>query len=127
MKYLGKHTLIELTDCDEAALNNSELIESSMVNAAKESGATVVSSHINHFNPYGISGVVVIAESHITIHTWPEYSYAAVDVFTCGSTVDSEKIMEIIARDLKAKHCKIDIINRGPWLPFQEPAKSYER
>ncbi len=81
---LGRHILVELYDCDAHILNNAELIESDMREAATKAGATVISSTFHHFNPHGVSGVVVIAESHLAIHTWPEYGYAALDLFTCG-------------------------------------------
>lgn len=85
---LGRHILAEFYDCDPNILNNAELIENNMVQAAKEAKATIVQQNFHHFSPYGVSGVVVIAESHLTIHTWPEYGYAAVDLFTCGDSVD---------------------------------------
>lgn len=69
-------------------MNDVAAIEKAMVNAATEAGATVIQSTFHHFSPYGVSGVVVIQESHLAIHTWPEYGYAAVDLFTCGTTVD---------------------------------------
>lgn len=84
MEALGRHILVEFHDCDSAILNDSTLIENHMVEAARLAGATVISSTFHHFSPHGVSGVVVIAESHLAIHTWPEYGYAAVDLFTCG-------------------------------------------
>ena len=69
-------------------MNDVARIESSMVAAAEKAGATVINSTFHHFSPYGVSGVVVIQESHLAIHTWPEYGYAAVDLFTCGDSVD---------------------------------------
>lgn len=86
-KQLGKHILIEYYDCDSEVLKNTQLIEKYMIEAAKMAQATIVESVIHTFNPWGVSGVVVIEESHITIHTWPGYKYAAVDLFTCGNTM----------------------------------------
>lgn len=88
MNALGRHILAEFFDCNTNILNNKDKIEMAMKRAAIESNATIVSSIFQTFNPHGVSGVVVIAESHLAIHTWPEYNYAAVDVFTCGETVD---------------------------------------
>ena len=88
MKALGRHILAEFFDCDNDILDDTEKIELIMKRAAIECGATIISSTFHEFNPHGVSGVVVIAESHLAIHTWPEYGYAAVDVFTCGETVD---------------------------------------
>lgn len=85
---LGRHLLAEFYDCDPNVLNNVNLIERVMTEAADKAGATVVTKNFHHFSPYGVSGVVVIAESHLAIHTWPEHGYAAVDLFTCGDSVD---------------------------------------
>ena len=88
MNALGRHILVEFNGCSSEILNDVEVIEAAMVEAAKKAGATVIQSTFHHFSPFGVSGVVVIQESHLAIHTWPEYGYAAVDLFTCGETVD---------------------------------------
>lgn len=84
MGALGNHILVEFMRCDPHVMNDVSSIERDMVGAAKKAGATVINSTFHHFSPYGVSGVVVIEESHLAIHTWPEYGYAAVDLFTCG-------------------------------------------
>jgi spermidine synthase len=84
MSALGNHILVEFMNCDPDIMNDVAGIERDMVDAAKAAGATVINSTFHHFSPYGVSGVVVIQESHLAIHTWPEYGYAAVDLFTCG-------------------------------------------
>ncbi len=81
---LGNHILVEFMNCDPHIMNDVAAIERDMVAAAVKAGATVINSTFHHFSPYGVSGVVVIQESHLAIHTWPEYGYAAVDLFTCG-------------------------------------------
>lgn len=96
MNALGKHLLLELNDCDRTLLNDLDIIREIMLTAATECGATVLSESFHRFNPQGISGVVIIAESHLTIHTWPEHGYAAADIFTCGTTVQPEKAAEVI-------------------------------
>ena len=83
-KTLGNHILIEFMNCDPEILNDVAKIEKNMVDAASKAGATVINSTFHHFSPYGVSGVVVIQESHLAIHTWPEWGYSAVDLFTCG-------------------------------------------
>src|SRR5688572_32858609 len=88
MNALGRHILVEFTNCNADILNDVDVVEKSMVAAAKTAGATVINSTFHHFSPWGISGVVVIQESHLAIHTWPEFGYAAVDLFTCGETVN---------------------------------------
>lgn len=81
---LGNHILVEFMGCEPHIMNDVSGIERDMVGAAQKAGATVINSTFHHFSPYGVSGVVVIQESHLAIHTWPEYGYAAVDLFTCG-------------------------------------------
>jgi len=83
-KALGNHILVEFMNCDPQILNEVATIEKNMVEGARKAGATVINSTFHHFSPYGVSGVVVIQESHLAIHTWPEWGYAAVDLFTCG-------------------------------------------
>ena len=94
MEALGRQILVEFYDCKESSINDVEYIESALIKATEASRATIISHNFHKFSPYGVSGVVVIAESHVTIHTWPEYSYAAVDIFTCGDTIDPWVIQE---------------------------------
>ncbi len=88
MNSLGRHILVEFIGCNSDVLNDVAMIEKGMIDAAQDAGATVIQSSFHHFSPYGVSGVVVIQESHLAIHSWPEYQYAAVDLFTCGTSVD---------------------------------------
>jgi S-adenosylmethionine decarboxylase proenzyme len=84
MKQLGNHIVIDLYQCKANILSNPSAIKEVMENAAKVMKATILTSLYHHFSPLGVSGVTVIAESHIAIHTWPEYNFAAVDIFYCG-------------------------------------------
>lgn len=113
MNALGKHVLAEFFDCDETILNDAEQIETYMKRAALECGATIISSTVHTFNPHGVSGVVVIAESHLAIHTWPEYQYAAVDVFTCGDLIDPMDAIDSLKETLRSKKTKSVILQRG--------------
>jgi spermidine synthase len=88
MNTLGRHIVVEFYDCPAEIMSDVSLIENAMLTAARDADATVINSTFHHFSPFGVSGVVVIQESHLAIHTWPEYGYAAVDVFTCGETVN---------------------------------------
>ena len=80
---------------------------------ANEAGATVLGESFHQFNPHGVSGVVVIAESHLFIHTWPEHGYAAVDIFTCGDTVQPQKAAQILVKELRAGSHSMLEIQRG--------------
>lgn len=113
MHHLGTHLLIELYGCTPATLNDPQALEVAMNEAAKASGATIVSSHANLFNPHGVSAVVIIAESHLTLHTWPEHGYAALDVFTCGETVKPWLIKEFMEKALRAERCSAMEVRRG--------------
>lgn len=110
---LGLHLLVELENCNASALDSTSFIEDIMVEAAIRSGATVLNSSFHKFSPQGVSGVVVIAESHLTIHTWPELNYAALDVFTCGSHVDPWKATLYVEEKLQATDVTITDITRG--------------
>lgn len=112
MEGLGTHLLAELFDCDRSQIDNIKTVEKVMLAAAEISRATVIEPFFHKFSPYGISGVVVIAESHITIHTWPENNYAAVDIFTCGD-LDSHAGIEHIKEELGAGKCVIYKMRRG--------------
>ena len=113
MNALGTHMLLELKDCDKEVLNDLTLLRDSLLSAAKEAGATMVGESFHHFTPQGVSGVVVIAESHLFLHTWPEYGYAAVDIFTCGDTVKPELAAELLIKRLGAKNSSIVELRRG--------------
>ena len=113
MHALGRHLLLELKICNEEVLDDLNFLRDCLNEAAVQSGATVVGESFYHFSPYGVSGVVNIAESHIAIHTWPEYKYAAVDVFTCGDNVDPEKAARFISERLGAQSHSLMELRRG--------------
>ncbi len=113
MYALGRHLLIELTGCNCDLLDDLEFLKNCLHTAAVRCGATVVGDSFYHFTPQGVSGVVNIAESHISIHTWPECGYAALDVFTCGDTVEPEEAARLIFESLQAKHCSLVELKRG--------------
>lgn len=113
MRALGRHLLVELYGCDPELLKKVDAVREIMVAAAKACKATLVDVAFHEFKPFGVSGVVVIAESHLSIHTWPEYQYAAVDIFTCGGTIDPEQAVEHIARGFRCPHPSIVEVKRG--------------
>jgi S-adenosylmethionine decarboxylase len=110
---LGRHLLLELKICNEEVLDDLNFLRDCLNEAAVQSGATVVGESFYHFSPHGVSGVVNIAESHIAIHTWPEYRYAALDVFTCGDDVDPEKAARLITEKLGAQSHSLIELRRG--------------
>lgn len=110
--YLGTHVLLELYDCPSALLKAPKDSEQILLMAAKAMQAHVIESRFHAFAPYGVSGVVVIAESHLTVHTWPEHNYAAVDVFSCGE-LDLEAGLKVLIAAYKAERFEQQTIKRG--------------
>jgi S-adenosylmethionine decarboxylase proenzyme len=110
---LGRHLLAEFTGCDAAALADLEGITAAMLRAAEASGATIVTHSFHHFSPHGVSGAVIIAESHLAIHTWPEHRFAAVDYFSCGS-VDTQAALGVLREALGAAALETLSLTRGP-------------
>src|SRR5215468_2021207 len=110
---LGRHLLLEMFDCDPESINNLEAVKSSLIEAAKRAQATIVDVVFHEFNPFGISGVVVIAESHLSIHTWPEYRYAAVDVFSCGEVLQPEIAVNYLVEQFGAERASVVELQRG--------------
>jgi S-adenosylmethionine decarboxylase proenzyme len=113
LKALGRQLLVEFYECDPRILNNREKIRDALRQAAVEAGATIVTDVFHEFSPHGISGVVVIAESHLAIHTWPEFDFAAVDLFTCGDDVIPNRAMTYLQKALRADRLSIVELQRG--------------
>ncbi len=125
MNYLGRHIILELNECPESLLVDCPRIQSLMEGAAREMGATIVESRFHHFSPLGVSGVVIIMESHLTVHTWPEYRYAAVDIFTCGD-IDLERGTDFLVREFGAQEVKIESLDRGALGKQKNPGSRNE-
>ncbi|HLP29726.1 MAG TPA: adenosylmethionine decarboxylase [Geothrix sp.] len=118
MTALGHHLLAEFTGCDPAALSDLERVTSAMLQAAEASGATIVTHSFHHFSPYGVSGAVIIAESHLAIHTWPEHGFAAVDFFSCGE-VDMDRGLAVLKAAFAATGETRMALERGPLRPVK--------
>ena len=113
MKGLGKQLLIEFYDCKPKVLDDLKTIEEIMKEAARYARARIVDAIFHRFNPHGISGIVVIAESHLSIHTWPEYSFASVDIYTCGNKVKPWRAYRYLTKKLKPKSSTAMEMKRG--------------
>lgn len=113
MKYLANHQIVEFNNCEEDEIDNSNFIRKIFLQAAKLGKVTIVNECFHEFSPYGVTGVLVIAESHMSIHTWPEHRYVAVDIFSCGNKVDYNKIVDYLKDKLKCKSCSSISVNRG--------------
>ncbi len=110
---LGSHLLIELFGCEQKLLEQEVSVATTMIQAARESEATIVEESFHEFKPYGVSGAVIIQESHYTIHTWPEHGYAAVDLFYCGGTVKVHRAVETLRQRFRPQRIKFLIVRRG--------------
>jgi|TARA_R100001015_G_C4576993_1_gene134100 S-adenosylmethionine decarboxylase proenzyme len=113
LEALGRQILVEFYDCESSKINDVEYIEESMLSGTKAANATIISHNFHKFSPYGVSGMVVIAESHVAIHTWPEYNYAAVDIFTCGDTIDPWVIQEYLKEAFNSQNVSSMEMKRG--------------
>ncbi|GIO23376.1 adenosylmethionine decarboxylase [Oceanobacillus sp. J11TS1] len=113
MEIMGRQIIAELWDCNVDNLNNLELVKQIFVEAALRAGAEIREVAFHQFAPQGVSGVVIISESHLTIHSFPEHAYASIDVYTCGDKVDPTIAVEFIAKALEAKISEKMEIPRG--------------
>lgn len=110
---LGSHILVELFGCEKASLEKVSTVGKTMLDAAVASEATVVTDSFHEFKPYGVSGAVIIQESHYTIHTWPEHGYAAVDLFYCGGTIYVDRAIEQLKQQFQPERMKFLVVRRG--------------
>jgi len=113
VQILGKHYILEICDADVKSLNDKEYILSSLKEAITVSGATLLDEIVVEFTPQGITAVCLLSESHISIHTWPEKSYAAVDVFTCGDHTRPDLACHFLSNAFNSKKTHIKLIDRG--------------
>ena len=110
---LGTHLLLDLKECNAELLDDVDYIREVVLDAAREAGATVVGETFHKFRPIGVTGIVAIAESHISIHTWPEHSYAAADIFTCGESLLPIRAADLIVEKLECAEFSISDVKRG--------------
>jgi len=112
MDYLGRHFLADFYNCSCETLNDVNKISDIMTKSVEASKATIIKPFFHKFSPQGISGIIVIAESHLAIHTWPEFKYAAVNLFSCGN-FDFIETLRYIKINLNAARYSINDIKRG--------------
>jgi S-adenosylmethionine decarboxylase len=109
---VGKHCILELYNCDSAKLDDEAFLRDTITSAAKRAGATLLHLITHRFDPQGVTGLALLAESHISIHTWPESGYAAVDVFTCGDHTMPERACQVLLTELEAADHKLTSFRR---------------
>ena len=112
---VGKHCILELYECDTERLDDEAFLRTTITTAAKRAGATLLNLITHRFDPQGVTGLALLAESHISIHTWPESGYAAIDVFTCGDHTMPEQACEVLRQELKAgRHALKSFLRETP-------------
>ena len=108
----GSHCILELYECDMNKLNDEAFIRTTINLAAKVSGATLLNLITHRFSPQGVTALALLAESHISIHTWPEKKYAAIDVFTCGDQAMPEKACDILIKEFNSQKFDLKRLRR---------------
>ena len=111
MSALGKQLIIDAWGCKN--LDNDDLVKKMLEESVEACHATLLSLHTHLFSPQGISGMAIIAESHISIHTWPEHNYAAIDIFTCGKDVEPYNAVDVIKRIFFPERIVLHELKRG--------------
>ena len=114
LSHQGKHLLLELYRCDSEKLNDESFLRCKLNRAAKLAKATVLNLISNKFEPQGVTAIALLSESHISIHTWPESNYSAVDIFTCGTNMLPELASQYLIEALKAEEHFLRVIDRNP-------------
>ncbi len=121
---LGRQTVLELYGCETRFLDDTQFIEKTMLAAAEAAKATVVNQYFHQFSPYGVSGTIIITESHINIHTWPEYDFAAVDIFSCNDEMEVLEACAYLEKALGAKRRTLNSFDRGSMAMIQKLRES---
>ncbi|MGR3179712.1 MAG: adenosylmethionine decarboxylase [Candidatus Anammoxibacter sp.] len=110
---VGRHFIVEMWGCDNEMINDPEKVMDILHNAAKDARATVIKSASHQFDPSGVTGIAILAESHISIHTWPEEGYVAADIFTCGTNTDPELGVQSLIDGFKPENSSTMELKRG--------------
>ena len=119
----SKHLLLELYRCDYEKVNDESFLRCTLNNAAKYANATVLNLISNKFEPQGVTAIALLAESHLSIHTWPESQYSAVDIFTCGQNMIPEIACKYLIEALMAEEHLLRVINRDPPVTLKKEVK----
>ena len=122
MQKIGRHLILELWGCGPESINSIETIERAMTETIAACGATLLDLRVYPFTPQGVTGVAILSESHMMIHTWPEHGYAAVDVFTCGYHTDPGKAIPVLRRYFTPERIQVMEMNRGLIVEEETPS-----
>ena len=109
----GDHYLVDLYGCDAEIIGAAQPTEVALMEAAQRCGATIIEFHFHQFSPQGVSGMILIAESHLSVHTWPENGFVAVDIFTCGEDMKPEIAVKVLEDAFGADRVDVMYVTRG--------------
>lgn len=123
MQRIGRHLILELWGCDSEHINSIETIERAMRETVDACGATLLDVRVYPFTPQGVTGVAILSESHLMVHTWPEHGYAAVDIFTCGYHTDPNKAVPVLRRYFLPDRVQVMEMNRGIFVDDEQNAE----
>lgn len=112
MEHLGQHVIIELWGCNDG-INDADLVRTAMLEAVQAANATLLDINVHTFSPHGVTGVAVLSESHLSVHTWPEYGYMAADIFTCGDTTKPVAAADVLRRFFEPQEFDVQQLKRG--------------
>lgn len=127
MEHLGRHVIIEFWGCNDG-INDAELMRTAILEAVRAANATLLDLNVHTFSPHGVTGVAVLSESHLSVHSWPEYGYLAADVFTCGSTTNPDAAAEVLRRYFQPTSVDVQRLERGVFPPqWRKKARRQQR
>lgn len=109
---VGKHCIFQLQDGNPTLLNDEDFVKTALIVAAESAGATLLQVATHKFEPQGVTGFALLAESHISIHTWPEHGFAAIDSYTCGEHTNPESACRSLKDAFQSKHGAMQLLNR---------------
>ena len=128
MEHLGQHLIIECWGCNDG-INDADLVRTAMIEAVHAAHATLLDINVHTFSPHGVTGVAVLSESHLSVHSWPEYGYLAADVFTCGDTTEPMAAVEVFRQYFQPSVVELQDLARGidPRAPGRPKRRNWSR
>jgi|UniRef100_A0A7C4QVY7 S-adenosylmethionine decarboxylase len=116
MEHLGRHVIIEFWGCNDG-INDAERMRAAIIEAVRAANATLLDLNVHTFSPHGVTGVAVLSESHLSVHSWPEYGYLAADVFTCGESTNPDAAADVLRRYFEPTSVDVKHLSRGVFPP----------
>jgi S-adenosylmethionine decarboxylase proenzyme len=112
-KYLGKHLIVEFYGCSSKIIDDMKFLEKTLEESVAKAGGNILGKLFHKFKPQGVTGIIAVSESHVSIHTWPENGYVAIDAFTCGREMDPWTVYRKLRAKIKPEKVKVMELRRG--------------